>query len=54
MLDRVTHRSKMKDELVTILRMLGGLPPAVVADLPAPTAEETAAPEADASASDES
>lgn len=37
MLDRVTHRSKMKDELVTILRMLGGLPPAVVADLPAPT-----------------
>jgi acetyl-CoA carboxylase carboxyl transferase subunit beta len=37
MLDRVTHRTKMKDELVTILRMLGGLPPAVVADLPAPT-----------------
>ncbi|MBU2937276.1 MULTISPECIES: acetyl-CoA carboxylase, carboxyltransferase subunit beta [Pacificibacter] len=49
MLDRVTHRSKMKDELVTILRMLGGLPPAVVADLPAPTdAEELAAPDADA------
>ncbi|MEM5476141.1 acetyl-CoA carboxylase, carboxyltransferase subunit beta [Pacificibacter sp. AS14] len=37
MLDRVTHRTKMKEELVTILRMLGGLPPAVVADLPPPT-----------------
>jgi len=49
MLDRVTHRSKLKDELVTILRMLGGLPPAVVADLPAPTdVEELAAPDADA------
>jgi acetyl-CoA carboxylase carboxyl transferase subunit beta len=36
MLDRVTHRTKMKSELVTILRMLGGLSPAVVADLPAP------------------
>lgn len=45
MLDRVTHRTKMKDELVTILRMLGGLPPAVVADLPAPTeVAELAAP----------
>ena len=53
MLDRVTHRSKMKEELVTILRMLGGLPPAVVADLPAPTeAIELPAPEAAAKKSD--
>jgi acetyl-CoA carboxylase carboxyl transferase subunit beta len=50
MLDRVTHRTKMKDELVTILRMLGGLSPAVVADLPAPVeVVELAAPDADAS-----
>lgn len=43
MLDRVTHRTKMKDELVTILRMLGGLPPAVAGELPAPKAEEAPA-----------
>jgi acetyl-CoA carboxylase carboxyl transferase subunit beta len=46
MLDRVTHRTKMKTELVTILRMLGGLPPAIVADLPSPSAV-TALPEPD-------
>lgn len=49
MLDRVTHRMKLKDELVTILRMLGNMPPAVVADLPAPEKSEDA-PEADVSA----
>ena len=38
MLDRVTHRKKLRDELVTILRLLMRLPPAVVADLPAPPA----------------
>lgn len=38
MLDRVTHRMKLKDELVAILRMLGNMPPVVVADLPAPDA----------------
>jgi len=38
MLDRVTHRKKMRDELVSILRLLLRLPPAVVADLPAPPA----------------
>ncbi len=37
MLDRVTHRKELKDELVTILRMLTGLPPAVKGELPAPT-----------------
>ncbi|MBT8454590.1 MAG: acetyl-CoA carboxylase carboxyltransferase subunit beta [Rhodobacteraceae bacterium] len=39
MLDRVTHRGAMKDELVTITRMLMGLPPAVAGDLPPPTPE---------------
>ena len=38
MLDRVTHRKALKDELVTITRMLMGLPPAVKGDLPAPPA----------------
>ncbi len=57
MLDRVVHRTKMKDELVTITRMLLGLPPAVKGDLPAPTEPapegETAAdsPEAEAAES---
>ncbi|MHA7866800.1 MAG: acetyl-CoA carboxylase, carboxyltransferase subunit beta [Salipiger thiooxidans] len=36
MLDRVTDRREMRGELVTILRMLMGLPPAVHGDLPAP------------------
>ena len=41
MLDRVTPRGKIKDELVTILRMLMRLPPEVKGDLapPAPAAE---------------
>ncbi|MGI3185223.1 acetyl-CoA carboxylase, carboxyltransferase subunit beta [Nioella aestuarii] len=42
MLDRVTHRKNMKDELVTILRMLTGQPPAVKGDLPAPEPEAQA------------
>jgi len=36
MLDRVTHRKNLKDELVTILRMLTRQTPAVKGDLPAP------------------
>jgi acetyl-CoA carboxylase carboxyl transferase subunit beta len=36
MLDRVTHRKKLREDLVTILRMLSGLSPAIVGDLPAP------------------
>ena len=36
MLDRVTHRRDMRAELITILRMLTGLPPAIMADLPSP------------------
>jgi acetyl-CoA carboxylase carboxyl transferase subunit beta len=36
MLDRVTHRKQMRDELITILRMLTGQSPAIKGDLPAP------------------
>jgi len=36
MLDRVTPRPELRDELITITRMLMGLPPAVKGDLPAP------------------
>lgn len=36
MLDRVTHRKNLKDEIVRILRMLMGLPAPVSGDLPPP------------------
>jgi acetyl-CoA carboxylase carboxyl transferase subunit beta len=36
MLDRVVHRKALKDELVTLVRMLMGQPPAIKGDLPAP------------------
>lgn len=36
MLDRVTPRPKMREELITIIRMLLGLPPAIRGDLPPP------------------
>ncbi|MEP2642528.1 acetyl-CoA carboxylase, carboxyltransferase subunit beta [Roseobacter sp.] len=36
MLDRVTSRGQMRDELIIITRMLLGLPPAVRGDLPPP------------------
>ena len=45
MLDRVTHRRALRNELITILRMLMGQSPAVRADLPPPaelTVPETA------------
>ncbi|MEM6886719.1 MAG: acetyl-CoA carboxylase, carboxyltransferase subunit beta [Pseudomonadota bacterium] len=41
MLDRVTHRAAMREELISITRMLLGLPPAVRGDLPAPEPETT-------------
>jgi len=44
MLDRVTHRREMKDELVRITRMLMGLPPAIAGDLPKPEEPEPEAP----------
>jgi acetyl-CoA carboxylase carboxyl transferase subunit beta len=40
MLDRVTHRKAMRDELITIIRMLTHQPPAVKADLAAPAAPQ--------------
>jgi acetyl-CoA carboxylase carboxyl transferase subunit beta len=43
MLDRVTHRKALKDELATLVRLLTGQPPAVKGDLPAPV-EAAAAP----------
>ncbi|SPH16704.1 Acetyl-coenzyme A carboxylase carboxyl transferase subunit beta [Defluviimonas aquaemixtae] len=48
MLDRVTHRKDLKQELVTILRMLTRQPPAVKGDLPKP--DDGAKPEAKADA----
>ena len=36
MLDRVTHRKALREELIAIIRMLTGQPPAVKGDLPAP------------------
>ena len=52
MLDRVTKRTEMRNELITITRMLMGLPPAVAGDLPPPAkiAEAPAAPAPDAKA----
>ncbi|QIE46634.1 acetyl-CoA carboxylase carboxyltransferase subunit beta [Pseudohalocynthiibacter aestuariivivens] len=45
MLDRVTPRPKMRDELISITRLLLNLPPAIAGDLPPPTAEEPDAAE---------
>ena len=45
MLDRVTPRGDLRDELITITRMLMGLDPAIAGDLPAPTPEEDSAEE---------
>lgn len=42
MLDRVTHRQHLKEELATIIRMLTGLPALVKGDLPKP--DEALAP----------
>ncbi|MFA5581121.1 MAG: acetyl-CoA carboxylase, carboxyltransferase subunit beta [Paracoccaceae bacterium] len=42
MLDRVTHRKDMRAELISITRMLMGLPPAIMGDLPAPKGEVVA------------
>ena len=50
MLDRVTHRKQMREELITITRMLIGLPPAVAADLPPPAELGDAAADADTAA----
>ncbi|MEO1777719.1 MAG: acetyl-CoA carboxylase, carboxyltransferase subunit beta [Pseudomonadota bacterium] len=47
MLDRVTKRTEMRDELITITRLLLGLPPAVKGDLPAPEPASEVSPEPD-------
>ncbi len=56
MLDRVSHRHKIKDELIAILRILLGKPPAVKGELPPPeneeNADDTATPSLDASTGD--
>ncbi|MEE9388125.1 MAG: acetyl-CoA carboxylase, carboxyltransferase subunit beta [Paracoccaceae bacterium] len=49
MLDRVTHRKQLREELITIVRILMGLTPGVKGDLPAPTkAAAKPKPKADA------
>ncbi len=48
MLDRVTHRKQMRDELAGILRLLMKLPPPVKGDLPAPDPVAVEAPAASA------
>ena len=42
MLDRVTHRKALREELVTIIRMLTGQPPAIKGELAAPAADAAA------------
>ncbi|WP_343080622.1 acetyl-CoA carboxylase, carboxyltransferase subunit beta [Ostreiculturibacter nitratireducens] len=46
MLDRVTHRKKLREELITITRLLMGKTPAVAGDLPAPKPEPAPAEQA--------
>lgn len=46
MLDRVTHRRELRDELVSILRMLTGQPAPVMGDLPPPPPGKADQPEA--------
>ena len=43
MLDRVTHRKAMRDELVTVIRLLMDMPPAIKGDLPPPVEVEVSA-----------
>lgn len=50
MLDRVTHRRRLREELIALTRLLLSLPPAVTADLPAPPAGAGAAADATATA----
>lgn len=40
-LDRVTKRTELRGELITIIRMLMDLPPQIVGDLPAPSDADT-------------
>ena len=47
-LDRVTHRKDMREELITIVRMLLKDSPAIKGDLPAPKAEAAPKPDVEA------
>ncbi|MFV0410554.1 MAG: acetyl-CoA carboxylase, carboxyltransferase subunit beta [Paracoccus sp. (in: a-proteobacteria)] len=46
MLDRVTKRTDLREELITILRIMTGLPPAVMGELPSPEAVAASEPAA--------
>ena len=48
MLDRVTHRKQLRDELIVLIRMLMNQPPAVKGDLPPPGSPSSDAAEAKA------
>ena len=48
MLDRVTHRKKLREELVSILRMLMRQPAPIAGDLPAPGNIKSSLPETEA------
>lgn len=45
MLDRVTHRKDLRDELITITRQLMQMTPPIAGDLPSPKAEPKPEPE---------
>ncbi|NIZ60330.1 acetyl-CoA carboxylase carboxyl transferase subunit beta [Sedimentitalea sp. CY04] len=51
-LDRVTKRTELRKELVTIVRMLMGLSPQVVGDLPAPEKVDEPTPEVESEPQD--
>ena len=51
-LDRVTKRTELRKELVTIVRMLMGLSPQVVGDLPAPEKVDEPTPEVESESRD--
>jgi acetyl-CoA carboxylase carboxyl transferase subunit beta len=53
MLDRVTHRRDLRDELIVITRQLMGLTPPVKGDLPPPSGLTRSAPTPDAAADEE-
>jgi acetyl-CoA carboxylase carboxyl transferase subunit beta len=52
MLDRVTPRTELREELISITRMLLGLPPVIRGDLPAPAEEGKAPAEAKTAAAE--
>ena len=51
MLDRVTPRTQLREELISILRMMMRLPPPIFGELPAPTPAQATLPHPDAAQS---